>query len=236
MKNGKPTNLFPLLKATRHPFGDDQRLFETFFCNGQQRNYGGRLVWDASGSSNLNILNAHITSHLFYKTKDDCLKDLPSKEREYKQVPVSSRFELQHNQALLDMAAVQRSLQSADNDSGNGAILGAFSRLRLIAAQAKIEAAVALAKDILLVEGSIVIFTNFVDVAKQVHSQLKVAGWKGELLVGETLASKRQAMVDNFQVRNKIVQDVSFPMKLLNYILLISCSLSNCRRESHRYS
>ena len=103
MKNGKPSDLFPLLKATRHPFGDDQRLFETFFCNGQQRQYGSRLVWDASGSSNLHILNAHVTSHVFHKTKDECLKDLPNKTREYKTVPVSSTFELQHNQALLNM-------------------------------------------------------------------------------------------------------------------------------------
>ncbi len=105
MKNGKPSNLFPLLKAVQHPFGDDQRLYEVFFCNGQQRQYGGRTIWDASGSSNLSLLNAHITSHVFRKTKEDCLKDLPKKTREYKLVPVSSKFELQHNKALLDMVS-----------------------------------------------------------------------------------------------------------------------------------
>ena len=106
MKNGKPCNLFPLLRATRHPFGDDQRLYETFFCNGQQRQYGGyRLVWDASGSSNLNILNEHIASHVFHKTKEDCLKGLPAKTRLYKQVPVSSSFELRHNKAIHEMVS-----------------------------------------------------------------------------------------------------------------------------------
>lgn len=106
MKNGKPSNLFPLLKATRHPFGDDQKIYETFFCNGQQRNYGGRNVWDANGNSNLPILNAHIASHVLHKTKDDCLKGLPSKTREYRTVPVSSRFELLHNKALLDLVSM----------------------------------------------------------------------------------------------------------------------------------
>ncbi len=31
MKNGKPSNLFPLLKAVRHPFADDQRMYEVSF-------------------------------------------------------------------------------------------------------------------------------------------------------------------------------------------------------------
>ena len=39
MKNGKPSNLFPLLKAARHPFGDNQQLYEIFFCNGQLRRF-----------------------------------------------------------------------------------------------------------------------------------------------------------------------------------------------------
>lgn len=79
-------------------------------------------------------------------------------------------------------------------------ILGAFAKVRNIAAIAKIDATVALAKNILQVEPSVVIFTNFVDVAKQVHKKLHEAGWIGEVLVGETLAKKRQEMVDRFQV------------------------------------
>jgi len=45
------------------------------------------------------------------------------------------------------------------------------------------------------------IFTCFVAVAKDVHRQLGGSGWSGELLTGETPSHKRQAMVDNFQVR-----------------------------------
>jgi SNF2 family DNA or RNA helicase len=105
MKNGRPSNLFPLLRATRHPFGDDQKLYEFFFCNGQNRRYGNREVWDASGSSNLALLNAHITSHILHKTKDDCLNELPEKIREYKTVPVGSKYEIQHNRALNELVS-----------------------------------------------------------------------------------------------------------------------------------
>lgn len=31
MKNGKPSNLFPLLKAVKHPFGDNQKKYEVRF-------------------------------------------------------------------------------------------------------------------------------------------------------------------------------------------------------------
>lgn len=225
MKNGKPSNLFPLLKAARHPFGDDQRLYETFFCNGQQKNYGGRSVWDASGQLNLGILKEHITSHVFYKTKDECLRDLPSKTREYKKVPVSSRFELQHNRALLEMAQVQKSLDSLERDKGNEAILGAFSRVRLIAALAKIDATVALAKNVLQKESSVVIFSYFVEVAKQVHKKLNDSGWTGELLVGETPSKNRQALVDRFQAGISPVFVATFGAGGVGITLTAACTI-----------
>eukprot|EP00979_Chaetoceros_neogracilis_P012421 scaffold3310_cov283-Chaetoceros_neogracile.AAC.3 len=199
MKNGKPSNLFPLLRATRHPFGDDQKRYEFFFCNGQSKTFGNKEVWDASGSSNLGMLNAHIASHILYKTKEECLKDLPGKKREYMKVPVGSKYEIQHNRALNDLANIYKSFGSNTKSDGNDAILGAFARLRQVAAFAKIDATVALAKNILKEEPSIVIFTYFVTVAKEVHKALESAGWTGEILAGETPSGKRQQMVDNFQ-------------------------------------
>lgn len=116
MKNGKPSNLFPLLRASRHPFGDNQKMYEVFFCNGQLKNFRGKEVFDASGSSNLNLLNAHIASHVLYKTKEECLKDLPGKTREYKIVPVGSRFEIQHNRAINDLVSQNVCLQDHGMD------------------------------------------------------------------------------------------------------------------------
>jgi SNF2 family DNA or RNA helicase len=75
---------------------------------------------------------------------------------------------------------------------GQEALLGSFSRLRLVASLAKVDATVALAKSILEKEGSIVIFTYFVKVAKQVYKKLNELGWSGEFLAGETPVEKRQ--------------------------------------------
>lgn len=106
MKNGKPSNLFPLLKAVKHPFGDHQKAYETYFCAGKNKGYGRRVVWDATGSSNLSELRHHVASHLLHMTKDECLANLPKQTREFRKVPVCSRHQLQHNQALDELVSL----------------------------------------------------------------------------------------------------------------------------------
>jgi len=204
MKNGKPANLFPLLKGIRHPLGDNQRAYETHFCNGQNKNFGrkGGVVWDASGSSNLHVLHAHIASHVLHMTKEEALDKLcPGKTRDYRQIQVSSKYEYQYRAKLKELAAIVSSASSnnnSDQDYGE-ALLGAFTRVRQISSFSKIDATVALAQSILEKEPSIVIFTCFVDVAKSVHTKLEESGWSGELLTGQTPGKIRQLMVDNFQ-------------------------------------
>ena len=107
MKNGKPSNLFPLLKAVRHPLGKHQMSYEKHFCNGMQKNFGrGRPVWDASGCSNLKQLKRLVTSNLLHLTKDQCLA-LPPLKREQYRVPISSRNQLQYIKAVKDLVSIQ---------------------------------------------------------------------------------------------------------------------------------
>lgn len=198
MKNGKPANLFPLLKAVKHPFGDHQKDFERHFCDGREKSFGrGRVVWDANGCSNLGQLKEHISSHLLHMTKEACLGDLPPQTRVYKHVPVSSKHQLQHNQALNELATMYSGTGKLDN--AGDAILTAVTRVRQIGSYAKIDATVAIVKDVLQNEPAVVVFTSFAKVAKEVHRKLAESGWLGELLTGETPAQKRQGLVDNFQ-------------------------------------
>lgn len=225
MKNGKPCNLFPLLKAVRHPFGNNQKEFERHFCAGAEKNFGrGRPVWDASGSSNLKQLKRLVTSHLLHLTKAQCLAELPPLTRETRKVPVSSRCQLQYIQALKSLVRAKATglvnsnaakthifcfsllqanvhAQAATREDDNESVLGAVQRLRVTCSHAKIGATVEVAIKVLEQEPALVLFTSFAQVAKQVHQQLTASGWEGELLTGETPAKKRQGMVDNFQVR-----------------------------------
>jgi superfamily II DNA or RNA helicase len=196
MKNGKPANLFPLLKAIQHPLGRNQKAYEGYFCGGHDVCYGSRVTWQANGSAHLDQLRALVSSHVLYLTKEECLKDIPGQTRVFKEVPVSSRRQMQHQSALKELSKLyNQSKKSGDKD----ALLGAVQKVRMVGSLAKVEATVELAKSILENEPSIVIFTSFVEVAKQIRTQLTESGWKGELLSGETAAAKRQGMVDNFQ-------------------------------------
>ena len=182
MKNGRPSNLFPLLRAVKHPFGDHQKRFEFYFCNGQQRVLSRGAIWDASGSTNLKELNAHTASHIFRMTKEDCMKkELPPKKREFKKVPVCSRQQLRYSQALKDLAKAFTSLQSDKSAEDSEDIITPFNKLRQISSFAKIDATVALANSILKEESSIVIFSSFVAVAKDVHQRREGMGGDGEL-------------------------------------------------------
>lgn len=201
MKNGRPSNLFPLLRAVRHPFGDCQERYERNFCDGHLVDMGNKQVWIATGSNNLRELNAHTASHIFRLTKEECMsKELPPRKREFKQVPVCPLQQQRYNIALKDLA---KAFTSSQGDIGGNRdsedILTPFNKLRQISSFAKVDVAVSMANTILAEESSIVIFTSFVEVAKQIHRKLEDMDWAGELLTGETVAKKRQAMVDNFQ-------------------------------------
>lgn len=106
MKNGKPCNLFPLLKAVRHPLGRNQKAYETHFCNGALKNFGKGSVWDASGCSNLAQLKQLVASNLLHMTKEQCLSDLPPLTNIPHHVPVSSRFQIQYERCVKDLVRV----------------------------------------------------------------------------------------------------------------------------------
>lgn len=82
MKNGKPCNIYPLLKCIRHPLGENQRKFEARYCDGQYKQYGRYRpeVWDAKGATNLAELHDKIGDYMLRKTKEECL-DLKGKSR-----------------------------------------------------------------------------------------------------------------------------------------------------------
>ncbi|CAB9497308.1 annealing helicase and endonuclease ZRANB3 [Seminavis robusta] len=199
MKNGKPSNLFPLLRAVRHPFGNYQRAYELQFCAGRQKQFGrGPPIWDASGASNLSQLRSLVSSHLLHLKKEDCLKSLPKATREFQHVPVSQRQKKNYDDMLKRVLALFASHGAGESDKSD-ALLGQLQQLRCQGAIARVDASVDIAKNVLEKEPAVVLFTSFVRVAKALQEKLARLGWEGEVLTGETPPKKRQPMVDNFQ-------------------------------------
>lgn len=183
MKNGKPINLFPLLKAINHPLGENQKAYEALFCSGKEKHFGsGRVVWDANGSSNLPVLQAHISSHVLHKTKEDCLQNLPGKTRERRVVTLSKRGEMAYANAIQEFGKTQAMVKSRSDadftrEENNEVMLSALHKIRYASAKAKVEATVSLAAKVLEKEPAVVIFTSFVNIAKEVYTKMNEIGW-----------------------------------------------------------
>ena len=179
--------------------GDHQKRYEFFFCNGQQRVFRSKVQWDASGSSNLKELNSHAASHILRRTKEECLKGLPPRKREWKRIPVAPRHELRYAQAMQDLGQVVNSSHAGRMGDENEEVLNVLHRLRQISSSSKVDAVVQLSNSICVEESSIVIFTFYVKVAKEIQERLSDMEWNVELLTGEVNQCRRQEMVDRFQ-------------------------------------
>lgn len=231
MKNGKPCNLFPLLKAVGHPLGKDQRAYDTRFCNGRNIPYGrgGKPIWQNDGATNLDQLNSLIDSHLLHMTKKEVLDEQVTKTRILEHVPVSSRMQLKYNQELQSLAKLYKEMQRMDES-----VLGALQRVRQMGSLGKVDATVQYARQVLENEPAVVIFTSFVKVAEKIHQKLEESGYEGELLSGETPQAKRQAMVDNFQEGLKPVFVCTFGAGGVGLTLTAACTVILVDRDWSR--
>lgn len=200
MKNGKPANLFPLLKAVQHPLGRRQRPFEAHFCQGMLRPFGRGSGWVASGQANLKQLHRMIEPKLLYMTKDEYLKELPPMTQETRQVPVSAVFQKQYNEKIRALASLKEAMKTNESLSSER-LLGALSDVRIVCAIAKINATAEIANEVLETEPSIVIFATYQKCVTQMAKHLKDCGHQVAFITGQTNPKERQKLVDGFQVR-----------------------------------
>jgi len=193
MKNGRPINLFPLLKAVGHRLGEDKTKYELKFCNAGLREIGKKKIWDNTGAAHLDELS-HITKDVILRrTKDECL-DLPEKLHSFIPIELSSKQQKAYQTEIDEMLQSYRERAARDEVSADSEGLIMINTLRKIGSRYKVDTTVDTAKQILEQGNSVVIFTEFLDSAAMLHEQLG-----GELLTGSTPVEERQAIVDRFQ-------------------------------------
>lgn len=136
-KNGKPKNLFPLLRCIRHKIADNQRDYEKKYCDGGWKPFGngGSDIWWADGSSDLEGLYREIGPYMFSKTKEEVLSSLPKRKRLMRQVEMNSIHKSRYRQNLMELARVEH-IQQEKKAAGirkedDHAILGKLTALRM---------------------------------------------------------------------------------------------------------
>lgn len=193
VKNGRPINLYPLLLACKHPIALDQRKYELHYCAAGYKDIGKKTVWDATGAAHLDELAKKTEDVILRRTKKECL-DLPPKIRQLKPAELSNEAESIYSAKLAELKKTYRERVKAKLISNAAEALVTLGQLRLAGSIAKVEAAIALAEELLEQGEPVVLFTEFTESAIIIHQHLG-----GELLTGDTPTSERQAIVDRFQ-------------------------------------
>ncbi|MCT7968964.1 DEAD/DEAH box helicase [Laspinema sp. D1] len=196
LKNGRPINLFPLLVATNHPLGQDKWAYHRRYCDAYHRviNSRGKTVWDVTGAAHLDELAKKTEDVILRRKKQECLKELPAKTRLFKQTELEPKQSKAYQAEITRLVKEYRQRAKSGEVDPDAEALVTLNYLRKVGSEFKVEAAIALAEEILEQGQQIVIFTEFVESAKTIHAHLG-----GELLTGEIRPDERQGMIDRFQ-------------------------------------
>ncbi|MCX5966267.1 MAG: DEAD/DEAH box helicase [Cyanobacteria bacterium] len=217
MKNGRPSQLFPLLAAIGHPLGSDQRAFEERYCQGHWREQGGRRLWQAQGASQLEELQRLMRPLLLHRRKQQCL-DLPPKRRLDLAVTLDAAAArgFEHRlEARVDDYRHRAALGQVRRDAE---ALAVFTALRQIGSHYKLPAATELVRQLLADGESVVVFTAFVASAQTLHQRCG-GDQAAVLLTGAVPPRQRQALVDRFQAGRRSLLIATFGTGGLGFTL-----------------
>lgn len=190
IKNGRPVNLFPLLKATQHSLARDKSGYEKRYCNAHATRF---TAWDTTGAAHLDELHEKTRDIILRRMKKECL-DLPEKTRVLRHVELSPDAKSAYDAAFKKLRdEYLEKLERGEISEGADAIV-LLNHLRHAGSIAKTETAIEIAEEILENGGQVVLFTEFKESAALLHEKLG-----GEIMTGDTPTDERQSIVDRFQ-------------------------------------
>ncbi|MBH8564453.1 DEAD/DEAH box helicase [Nostoc sp. CENA67] len=194
IKNGRPVNLYPLLVAVNHPLAADKWAYERHYCNAGHKYIGKKAVWDNTGAAHLDELAHKTEDVILRRTKDECLTELPAKTRLFKEAELEPSAAKQYQETIRSLVDDYRRRAKLGQVDEDAEALVTLNFLRKVGSEFKVEAAIALAQELLEQGQQVIIFTEFVESAKAIALKLD-----GLLLTGETKPTERQLLIDQFQ-------------------------------------
>lgn len=192
IKNGRPVNLYPLLLAVNHPLAANRKEYEKRYCNAGFRSVGKRTIWDNTGAAHLDELSKKTEDVILRRTKQQCLPELPLKQRLFDEVALEGKAKTEYNAKLnACIADYRRRVKKGEVDEGAEALVS-LNILRKLGSEYKVPAVIQKTESLLEQHEQIVIFTEFVESAFCIAKHFNVAP-----LTGDT--KDRQQLVDDFQ-------------------------------------
>lgn len=210
-KNGRPINLYPLLRAVGHPIARNRQAYEVRYCEGRLEEVWVkdartgqtfcRTVWKNDGASNLQELHQLTQNVVLRRLKSECL-DLPELLRTLITVEPDTdarrAYSERFNQLRTDY---RRRLMKGEIDGTADAIV-LLTHERRAASIAKAPTAIEMAEEVLEQGGQAIIFGDFLDEAglRMIADHFGVRVYDGQ-----TPVNVRNQIVDDFQAgRQKV--------------------------------
>ena len=205
LKNGRPVNLFPLLKAVRHELAEDRSKYEVYYCDGHATRW---TRWDVSGAKHLDELHANTRNVMLRRMKRDCL-DLPDKTRVIRGVELSAKavklyderfdqlreeYRQRRKERLAEKlgTTVDKVDETAWLDPAEALVM--LGHLQQAGSIAKTETALEIAEQVIEEGNQVVLFTRFVESG---HTLADALGTR--LFEGSLNKQDRQVLIDRFQ-------------------------------------
>jgi len=188
MPSGRPVELYNalcMINANNITYNEDFGYYATRYCDAKYMKVGSRLIYDATGASNLKELNKLLLNcgYMIRSTRSELLPDL-KKTRQI--IPV-------HLNITSDM------MLSPTNFFGN--LMRARQKIAMMKAKETIDMV-----HYLVSQGEkVVVFSCFVEVCMTIHSQVKGAS----LILGKMSSPERQRSIEEFQIGDSHVIIIS---------------------------
>lgn len=196
LKNGRPINLLPLLRAINHKLASTYpkiKEYKEVYCGPKTIRTPRGTITTYDGATNLDQLHTLTQPSILRRLSNDCL-DLPELTRVVLKVELTSEEQQQYDAHLNALKAeYQRRLRKGEiKDGGEKLIL--LTQLRSTGSVAKVPATIELAEEILEQNGQVVIFTEFRESAEAIAAHFGVPAY-----TGDTSVTQRNNIVENFQ-------------------------------------
>lgn len=194
IKNGRPINLYPLLKLLNHPIAFKKGDYEKRYCD-------AHVVfnrWDNSGAINLDELAEKTADCILQRKKENCL-DLPEKIRSVIELDWVPDVEKKYFDKYKKMWKKHLDkINSGEIKAGAEAVVK-INILRQCSSEFKVDWCVELVENLISEGQKVVVFSEFLDTIQQLSKKLNKLDISCRELIGSTASSKRTRDVEDFQ-------------------------------------
>lgn len=187
LKNGRPSNLYPLLRAVKAPIARDKSYYDQHFCDAKRTKYSR---WDCSGAINLDELREAAKPYILRRLKKNCL-DLPKMTRVIVDAEVDSKHQLAYKEICKSAKVGWLESRKTGADAK-----GFLDKTYQSASLVKVPHAIELVESILEQGHKVVVFSQYLE---PVHQVARAFPQSSLVLTGATPKHQRQGLVDRFQ-------------------------------------